>query len=68
MKYTTEIIEGTYSKLKAKIFYDNTAMLDKLKIAHFEAANLTLKIGAVSRIINEKDDEQLSKLIEKIDF
>ncbi|MCV2231226.1 reverse transcriptase domain-containing protein [Acholeplasma manati] len=68
MKYTMEILEGTYSKLKAKIFYDNTAMIDKLKIAQFEADNLSLKLETVSEIINEKNYDQFERMIERIDI
>ncbi|MDY0277987.1 MAG: RNA-directed DNA polymerase [Acholeplasma sp.] len=69
-KYTKRMIYGTYGKLKAKFFYDNTALLDKLKLAKFEDKDFEIRLNELLSAINCINDngEFFDTLLKKIDI
>jgi len=62
-----------YRKLKAHVYYDNSDLLIRGKIAEFECSkdfdkNITKLTAEINKILNGQESKYLNELIDEIDF
>ncbi len=70
MNITRKDIEVAYRKLKSYIYYDNTLLNVRIKLAEFEAANLKKKLNDFYEYLKDyyKQGNSLASLLDQIDF